>query len=148
MILPYLGTYASKSSEISGCGKNLCEGGGAGIGRAMAEAKTLIYKIMAQTEWAAAVQAGVFTGSAVDVADGYIHFSGASQVKETAAKYFAGQNELALIAFEAGQLSPLKWEASRGGALFPHLYGPLDPALALWARPLPWDGASHVFPVL
>ncbi len=121
----------------------LCQGGPVAIERAM-----LIYKIMTRHEWSAAIAAGSFTGSTVDVKDGFIHFSDASQVMETAARHFAGQDGLVLIAFDAEALAPLKWEVSRGGALFPHLYGPLDPALALWVKPLPWDGASHVFPVL
>jgi uncharacterized protein (DUF952 family) len=108
----------------------------------------LIYKIIMQDEWTSAVASGVFTGSAIDVKDGFIHFSDGTQVRETANRYFSGQDGLVLIAFDAGALALLKWEVSRGGALFPHLYGPLDPALALWVKPLPWDGVSHVFPAL
>ncbi len=92
--------------------------------------------------------AGVFTGAPVDVKDGFIHFSTADQAAETAAKHFAGQSDLVLITVPDAPLGDaLKWEVSRGGALFPHLYAPLDPALAVWAKPLPLgpDGA-HVFP--
>jgi len=101
---------------------------------------SLIYKILPATEWAAAEAAGVFTGSAVDLADGYIHFSDASQARETAVKWFVGQTGLVLVAFEAEALgSRLKWEPSRGGALFPHLHAPLPAKLALWVRPLDLD---------
>nr|WP_284145444.1 DUF952 domain-containing protein [Xanthobacter aminoxidans] len=100
--------------------------------------------------WAAAEQAGVFTGAPVDVADGYIHFSTAAQARETAAKHFAGQADLKLVAIEAAALgAALKWEPSRGGALFPHLYAPLPLTAVRWVRDLPLgaDGA-HVFPTL
>jgi uncharacterized protein (DUF952 family) len=109
---------------------------------------TLIYKICPQSMWDDAVAAGVFTGAPVDLADGYIHFSTAGQAVETAAKHFKGQSDLVLVAFESDGLGdPLKWEPSRGGALFPHLYASLDPKAALWVKPLPLgaDGA-HVFP--
>lgn len=107
----------------------------------------LIFKIVDQGEWAKARKQGQFTGAAIDIADGYIHLSGADQVKETAARYFAGCNGLVLVAFEANQFGPeLKWEASRGGALFPHVYAALDPAKALWVKPLFWNGATHDFP--
>ena len=99
-----------------------------------------IYKIMTSGEWAAAREAGYYEGSADDVRDGFIHFSAAGQVDGTARKYFAGKLGLVLIAFDADALGPaLKWEPSRGGALFPHLYGELDPALALSVTPLPLD---------
>jgi len=101
---------------------------------------SLIYKILPATEWAGAEAKGVFQGSAVDLADGFIHFSDAGQAQETAAKWFAGQTGLVLVAFEAEALGPrLKWEPSRGGALFPHLYAPLPAKLALWVRPLDLD---------
>ncbi|WP_297515995.1 DUF952 domain-containing protein [uncultured Caulobacter sp.] len=87
---------------------------------------TLIYKILSRAEWDAAKAAGQFDGSAVDRADGFIHFSAADQAQETAAKWFQGQADLVLLGVEAEALgSSLKWEASRGGALFPHLYRPL-----------------------
>jgi uncharacterized protein (DUF952 family) len=112
------------------------------------QAMTLIYKIVARAAWAAAEAAGRFAGAPVDLADGYIHFSTAAQLRETAAKHFAGQTDLVLVAVEASALGPaLKWEPSRGGALFPHLYAPLDPAAVLSVTPLPLgaDG-RHVFP--
>lgn len=87
----------------------------------------LIYKITPQTEWRAAEAAGVFEGATVDRADGYIHFSTPAQARETAARHFAGQADLLLVSVEAEALGPaLRWEPSRGGALFPHLYGPLS----------------------
>lgn len=87
---------------------------------------TLIYKILSRREWAAAQTAGRFDGSAVDLADGYIHLSAADQAQETAAKWFRGQSDLVLLGVETEGLGEaLRWEASRGGALFPHLYRPL-----------------------
>lgn len=88
---------------------------------------TVIYKIISAPEWRAAEAEGVFHGAAVDLADGYIHFSAAEQVEETAAKYFAGKSDLLLVSIDADRLDDLlKWEVSRGGALFPHLYAPLS----------------------
>jgi len=110
----------------------------------------LIYKILPEAMWRAAEARGRFDGAPVDIGDGFIHFSTAAQARETAAKHFAGQSGLLLVAVDAGGLgAALKWEVSRGGALFPHLYAPLDPAAALWSRPLPLgsDG-RHLFPEL
>jgi uncharacterized protein (DUF952 family) len=107
----------------------------------------LIFKIVDGGEWEKARKPGQFTGAAIDLADGYIHLSGADQVKETAQKYFANQKNLVLVAYEANHFGPeLKWEISRGGALFPHVYATLDPAKAEWVKPLPWNGAAHDFP--
>lgn len=109
-----------------------------------------IYKICAADLWRSAVAAGVFRGSPVDLSDGFIHFSTADQVSETAAGHFAGQSDLVVVAFDDAALGPgLRHEPSRGGALFPHLYGPLDPKAALSAKPLALgaDGA-HVLPDL
>jgi uncharacterized protein (DUF952 family) len=109
-----------------------------------------LYKICPAALWRAALREGVFRGSPDDLRDGFIHFSSAAQVEETAAKHFAGQDGLLLIAVDAGALgATLKWEPSRGGALFPHLYGPLDVKAALTAAPLPLgpDG-RHRFPPL
>ena len=109
---------------------------------------TVVYKILSQDAWARARAEGVFLGAPVDRADGYIHFSTAAQVRETAAKHFAGLGDLVLVAVDADRLgAALKWEVSRGGALFPHLYGPLDPALAgdVVDLPLGPDG-RHRFP--
>ncbi|WP_417676282.1 DUF952 domain-containing protein [Roseibium sp.] len=108
----------------------------------------LIFKIVPENLWQEAEALGVFKGAPVDLADGFIHFSTADQARETAAKHFAGQEGLLLAAFDADALGPdLKWEPSRGGDLFPHLYADLPTSLAVWVRPLPLgpDGA-HVFP--
>lgn len=87
---------------------------------------TLIYKILSRAEWDAAQAAGRFEGSAIDHADGFIHLSAADQAQETAAKWFKDQADLVLLGVEAEALGEdLKWEASRGGARFPHLYRPL-----------------------
>ena len=92
---------------------------------------SLIYKILPRAEWEAACAAGVFAGSGVDLKDGFIHFSSEDQWRETLEKHFARQTDLVLVAVEADALGPaLTWEVSRGGALFPHLYGPLPTALA------------------
>ena len=109
----------------------------------------LVYKICPSAEWAQAVADGAYAGSAVDRADGFIHFSTAAQAPETAAKHFAGQRDLVLVQIDTALLprDALKWEPSRGGALFPHLYAPLPAAAALRVDPLLWrDGAGHQFP--
>ncbi|WP_341990775.1 DUF952 domain-containing protein [Azorhizobium sp. AG788] len=114
----------------------------------MTASRCLIYKICPRPLWEAAIAAGQFEGAPVDVADGYIHFSALEQVRETAAKHFAGQEDLLLVAVDAATLAQLKWEPSRGGALFPHLYGPLPVSAALWVRPLPLNAdGSHSFPL-
>ena len=96
-----------------------------------------IFKIVPRDLWEAAFEHGTFTGSPVDIADGYIHFSTAAQVHETARRHFAGQTDLLLVAVSTEWLSEaIKWEPSRGGQLFPHLYGPLPVDLALWVKPL------------
>lgn len=106
----------------------------------------LVYKIMPAADWAAAQQRGVYQGSPVDLADGFIHFSTAGQLRETAAKHFAGQTDLLLIAFdEAGLGEKLIFELSRGGAFFPHLHAPLPTALARTVHPLPWRDGAHDF---
>jgi uncharacterized protein (DUF952 family) len=109
-----------------------------------------IYKICPRRLWQEAETAGVFAGAAIDLTDGYIHFSTADQLRETAAKHFAGQEDLLLIAVDAAALGEaLKYEPSRGGALFPHLYAPLDLKAVRWVKPLPLDGAGgHLFPDL
>ena len=109
-----------------------------------------IYKICPETLWREAEKAGVFRGSPVDVQDGYIHFSTAAQVAETAAKHFAGQDNLQLVQVDTTRLGErLRWEASRGGALFPHLYGDLDLAAAIKVMHLPLgENGRHVFPAL
>lgn len=86
-----------------------------------------IYKICPASAWRDAQRAGIYRGSADDTRDGFIHFSTAAQVTETARKHFAGQTDLLLIAVDADALgAALRFEPSRGGELFPHLYGPLD----------------------
>jgi uncharacterized protein (DUF952 family) len=111
---------------------------------------TLVYKICPKALWREAERAGVFSGAPVDVRDGFIHLSTAAQVRETAMKHFGGQRELLLIAVDADALgADLRYEPSRGGDLFPHLYAPLPLTAVLWVKPLPLgrDG-QHVFPDL
>jgi len=105
--------------------------------------KQLIYKIVGTDLWNSAEKAGVFKGATIDLEDGYIHFSTAEQAQETAAKHFAGQQDLLLVAVDTETLGEaLKWEESRGGALFPHLYSTLDPTKVATVDPLPLvDGA-------
>ena len=107
-----------------------------------------IYKIVPSTLWRNAQASGTFEGAPVDLADGFIHFSTADQVQETARRHFAGQDDLLLIAIDGEALGEaLVYETSRGGALFPHLYGPLPLSAVLSEQPLALspDG-SHVFP--
>jgi uncharacterized protein (DUF952 family) len=99
---------------------------------------TQVYKIIARWAWGEAVARGRFDGAAIDLRDGYIHLSTMAQAQETARLHFRGQADLVLVALSAEALgAALKWEPSRGGQLFPHLYGPLDPALALSVRDIP-----------
>jgi len=103
-----------------------------------------IYKILPRAEWEAAQAAGRFEGSAIDHQDGYIHFSTAAQAGETARRYFAGKPGLLVLEVEGDDLGDaLKWEPSRGGDLFPHLYAPLpvERVLAVHEAPLGEDGA-------
>ena len=107
----------------------------------------LIYKIFRATEWATLQAQGETPGAPIDLADGFVHFSTAEQVTETAAKHFAGQDDLMLLALEGDQMgAALKWEISRGGARFPHLYRALRLDEVLWATPLPLVDGQHVFP--
>lgn len=108
----------------------------------------IIYKIVPDVLWQAARETGVFEGAAVDLADGFIHFSTASQLQETAARHFAGQSGLLLVAVDGARLgADLVYETSRGGALFPHLYAHLPLSAVLFETPLPLlaDG-THQFP--
>jgi uncharacterized protein (DUF952 family) len=107
-----------------------------------------IYKILSQSIWAEAVRTGVFEGAGIDIADGYIHFSTASQMRETAAKHFAGQADLVLVAVDGNALgAALKYEVSRGDDLFPHLYAPLKTSDVAWVKPLPLNANGvHSFP--
>ncbi len=110
-------------------------------------AAMLIYKIFRAEEWAALRAQGETPGAPVDLADGFVHFSTAAQVVETAARHFAGIDGLILLACDAEAMgAALKWEPSRGGALFPHLYRALRRDEAIWARPLPLVDGAHVFP--
>jgi uncharacterized protein (DUF952 family) len=108
----------------------------------------LIYKIAPRALWQVAEAAGMFDGAPIDHADGYIHFSTAAQAVETAAKHFAGQDDLLLVAVEADRLgAALKYEVSRGGDLFPHLYAALPMDAVLWVKPLRLDAEGrHQFP--
>ena len=107
----------------------------------------VIYKIFRADEWAAMQAAGETAGAPVDLADGYVHFSTATQAAETASKWFAGVEGLVLLACDADKMADdITWEPSRGGALFPHLYRALRMKDVIWAKPLPVDGDTHVFP--
>lgn len=110
-------------------------------------AKT-IYKIVPASLWQNAKDAGIFEGAAIDLADSYIHFSTAPQAKETAARHFAGQEDLLLVAVDGDALGDrLVYEPSRGGDLFPHLYAALQLSAVLWEKPLPLgDDGAHQFP--
>lgn len=114
----------------------------------MSNAPTIVYKISARGPWQAAVERGTHPGSPDDLRDGFIHFSTAAQAPDTAAKFFAGLHDLVIAAIDVNALGPaLRWEPSRGGALFPHLYAPLAMSAVLWTRPLPLgDDGRHVFP--
>jgi len=102
-----------------------------------------IYKILPKASWDAAMTTGSFAGSPIDLADGFIHFSTAAQVHETAVKHFTGVPDLVLVAVDAEALGEsIAWEPSRGGALFPHLYGVLAVTFARWVKPLPLDAAG------
>ena len=105
-----------------------------------------VFKITTAVEWASAAAAGSFTGSAADLRDGFIHLSAAHQMRETAARHFAGQEGLVLVAFPEDVLQNLKWEPSRGGELFPHVHGAIPVAVASWVNPLPLVDGAHRFP--
>src|SRR3954469_4973103 len=111
---------------------------------------TLIFKICPQALWRDAEAKRLFAGAPIDLKDGYIHFSTRYQLRETAARHFAGQDDLVLVAVDGGALGEsLRYEPSRGGDLFPHLYKPLPLSAGAWVKPLPLgsDG-QHVFPEL
>ena len=106
----------------------------------------LIYKIFREKEYAVFRTNGESLGAPIDHEDGYIHFSTADQVEETAAKHFAGETGLKLLGVEADRLgSDLKWEPSRGGAFFPHLYRPLRQEDVIFDRDLPLTDGRHDF---
>lgn len=107
----------------------------------------LIYKIFLADEWAALRRDGSTDGAPIDIADGYVHLSTAEQAAETAAKYFSGIQGLMLVAVKAEAAGDaLKWEPSRGGALFPHLYRRMKLEDVAWAQPLPLVDGTHQFP--
>ncbi len=110
----------------------------------------LIYKICSREKWAEAEAKGLFEGAPVDLADGFIHFSTATQVKETATRHFAEVSDLVLAAIDVDMLgNKLRFEPSRGGDLFPHLYGKLPMTAVIWCAPLPLDSnGNHDFPDL
>lgn len=113
-----------------------------GITKAM-----LIYKIFRSGEWADLQAKGETAGAPVDLADGFVHFSTAKQVAETAARHFAGEEDLYLLAVSAESLGDdLKWEASRDGQDFPHLYRNLLMDDLIWHWPIPVDEGFHQFP--
>jgi uncharacterized protein (DUF952 family) len=110
----------------------------------------MIYHMCGSEAWAAAVAAGRYDGTEDDRRDGFLHFSTAGQIAESARRHRVGQAGLVLVAVDSARLGDrLRWEPSRGGALFPHLYGPLFPAEAASVEPLPLgpDG-NHAFPPL
>ena len=99
-----------------------------------------IYKVCSEADWRTAWANGQYLGSADDQRDGFIHLSTAAQLAGTLARHFAGKTHLVVVAFDPGKFGDaLKWEASRGGALFPHVYGPLPTNFALSVEPLPLD---------
>ena len=108
----------------------------------------MIFKICSRTVWEAAQRTGRFTGAPIDLADGFIHFSTAAQVRETARRHFAGERDLVLVAVAGDALGDaLRFEPSRGGDLFPHLYGDLAMDAVRGVAPLPQDAdGNHVFP--
>jgi uncharacterized protein (DUF952 family) len=105
-----------------------------------------LFKICPRSAWDLAAAAGHYAGSDLDRRDGFIHLSSDSQVRETAARHFAGQEGLVLVALPVDGLDGLRWEASRGGALFPHVYGTIPVTKVLWVRDLPLMDGLHVFP--
>jgi uncharacterized protein (DUF952 family) len=107
----------------------------------------MIFKIVGRDAWAAACREGLYRGSPDDLRDGFIHFSAPAQVKGTAEKHFRGQPDLVLVAFDEKVFGDaLVWEPSRGGALFPHLYGTASTNLAVWEKLLPLgaDGVPEI----
>jgi len=108
----------------------------------------IIYHMCKADEWAQAQASGTYPGSSQDQADGFIHFSTYEQVWTSAAKHRCGQDGILLLAVDTTALGDaLKWEASRGGALFPHLYGPLNTDDVIDTEPLPLDdNGIHIFP--
>jgi uncharacterized protein (DUF952 family) len=120
-------------------GRNVCKG----YWRKMS---SVLYRLMDQQSWLHAKRSGVFEGSMDDIRDGYIHFSTANTVRETARRYYADIPALMLLSVQAKELgAALKWEPARGGVLFPHLYAPLNMAHVLDAKLLPYKDGTHQF---
>lgn len=105
-----------------------------------------VYKILRAEEWAELQAQGTSAGAPVDRADGFVHFSTAAQLPQTLALHFAGEDGLVLLSRDAEGAPAMTWEASRGGALFPHLYAPLTLADLDELGRVSWDGARHVLP--
>lgn len=106
-----------------------------------------LYKVLSRDEWQKAEADGVFRGSGIDLSDGFIHLSSSEQVVDTVRLYFAGADDLVLVAVDADAVSEtLKWEASRGGALFPHIYGDLPLSAVSAIHDLPLVDGAHQFP--
>lgn len=105
-----------------------------------------VYKLLTEADWAAAQKAGI-TATRLDIEDGYVHLSTAAQVHETGARHYSGEPRVRLLRFDPEKLGDVRWEKSRGGDLFPHLYGPLEitKANAAWWL-LPGDDGAPVFP--
>jgi uncharacterized protein (DUF952 family) len=131
----FLGSYTFETQDCP-----------AGVQRLWSAAMRLLFKILTAAEWAEALAQGSFTGSALDRKDGFIHLSAAHQARETAARHFTGREGLVLAAFEEGRLRNVMWEPSRGGDLFPHVYGAIDPTSAAWVKELPVIDGVHRFP--
>lgn len=107
----------------------------------------MIYKILRSNEWHALKTDGRTDGAPIDVIDGYVHFSTSSQLAETLARHFAGETGLQLLAVDPAALgAALRWEPSRGGDLFPHLYRELRLPDVTWDAPIGWDGSVHQLP--
>jgi uncharacterized protein (DUF952 family) len=109
---------------------------------------SMVYKIAPSDSWDAGLPNGRYDGSADDARDGFIHLSTADQVRATAAKYFAGQSDLVVAAIDVAKLGDtLKWEPARDGAVFPHVYGPIQSDQVIWTKSLPLDDAGNfIFP--
>ena len=108
----------------------------------------MLYKVLKRSDWSDAIKAGVFSGCGIDLTDGFIHLSNQSQVVETVRLYFAGQTDLLLVSFDEARLGDsVRWEPSRDGVLFPHVYGqiPLDAVSSVDELVLGGDG-NHQFP--
>lgn len=107
----------------------------------------LVYKILRRDEWEQLKSDGQTMGSAVDIQDGFVHFSTAQQLGGTAAKHFTGETGLTLLACDGASMGErLHWEPSRGGALFPHLYSTLSLQDVLWHQPLELGPNGHILP--